>query len=183
MCRLRWLPPLRRIHMGNLGPSTSPKCFLARRHIRLNLHAATITLLSSKTDPFASGSDIQLTQRPNSPLCPVTALHSLLRMHPSSPDDPAFSRTVRAFSKPYFIAKVREYLLRAGLPTLGRAIPYGKAPQSPLWQKACLRKTSNALGDGKAMLLTSTSTIPFPPPWPPASSLPSPASPLWARRA
>ena len=38
---------------------------------------------------------------------------------PATPNSPLFNRTYGAFSKPYFINKVKEYLLRAGIPTQG----------------------------------------------------------------
>jgi len=102
------------------NPAVSSKRQLARKHIQFNRDgSATLTLPSSKTDPFAQGVKIHLAASPTSPLCPVTALHLLIMRYPTSPDSPLFSRTFGPFSKPFFIDKVREYLLRAGIPTRG----------------------------------------------------------------
>ena len=102
------------------NPEVSSKRQLARKHVQFNRDGSvTLTLPSSKTDPFAQGVKIHLAASPTSPLCPVTALHRLVTRYPTPPNSPLFNRTFGPFSKPFFINKVREYLLRAGIPTCG----------------------------------------------------------------
>ena len=99
--------------------STSPRSSLSRKHFRfLNSTSLIVTLPSSKTDQFATGVEIPLAAS-SSPLCPVTAIRTLHARHPAPPDAPAFNRNFGPFSKRYFIDKVHEYLLRAGISTHG----------------------------------------------------------------
>lgn len=99
-------------------PSRSGKK-LSRRHLHLHPSSLTLTLPSSKTDPFASGVDIHLAKAPLSPLCPVSAIRNLLIRYPAGPDAPAFSRMFGSFSKQYFVDKLHELLLKAGTSTKG----------------------------------------------------------------
>ena len=102
------------------NPELSSRRQLARKHIQFNSDGSvTLTLPSSKTDPFANGVNIHLAASPTSPLCPVTALRNLFAHYPMSPNSPLFNRPFGPFSKAYFINKVREYLIRAGIPTRG----------------------------------------------------------------
>jgi hypothetical protein len=101
-------------------PNTSPKRQLARKHIQFNTdQSVTLTLPSSKTDPYAIGVDIHLARASTSPLCPVAALNLLFTRYPEPPHAPLFSRSFGAFSKPFFISQLREYLLNSGIPTNG----------------------------------------------------------------
>src|SRR5205814_9878683 len=115
---IRWLPSFGRIHMGHMGP----KFYFSRvvtRHITFNHNgSATLYLPSSKTDPFRKGVHIQLATT-LSTLCPVRALKLLFHRHPTPLDQPLFTRTMGPFSKSYFISKIRELLLQAGIPAQG----------------------------------------------------------------
>jgi hypothetical protein len=100
--------------------TTSPLRHIARKHVQFNADSSvTLTLPASKTDPYANGIEIHLALSPNSPLCPVRALRCLFNKHPTAPDSPLFARRAGAFSKAFFISKIREYLLKAGIPTRG----------------------------------------------------------------
>ena len=95
---------------------------LARMHIQFNSnHSVTLTLPSSKMDPYHRDATIPLASSPNpSPLCPVTALHSLYSLYPHPPTHPLFSCPYgQSFNKQFLIAKIRELLLHAGIPSLG----------------------------------------------------------------
>jgi integrase len=95
---------------------------LARTHVQFNSnYSVTLTLPSSKTDPYHKGAIIPIASSPSpSPLCPVTALHGLYSLYPHPSTYPLFSRPYgQPFTKRFFIAKVRELLLRAGIPSLG----------------------------------------------------------------
>lgn len=74
----------------------------------------TLTLPTSKTDPYRKGIPIHLSQSSSS-LCPIRALSTLFHTQPRRPDDPLFSRAFGSFSRTYIIDKVKELLLRAGL--------------------------------------------------------------------
>ena len=96
--------------------------YLARTHIQFNSNdSVTLTLPSSKTDPYRSGATIPLAFSPNpSPLCPVRALRNLYSLYPRPPTHPLFSRPYgQPFNKQFVIAKIRELLLSAGIPSLG----------------------------------------------------------------
>ena len=93
--------------------------YLARRHIILNPNSVTVTLPSSKTDPFHSGVAIHLAESPLSPLCPVRALRMLFTRFHRDPSHPLFSRSFGPFSRQYLNDKIKEMLLRAGIPTAG----------------------------------------------------------------
>ena len=97
---------------------TSGLC-LARRHVVIHPNSAAITLPSSKTDPFHRGVSILLAASPSSPLCPVRALRDLFTRFPRNPSYPLFSRTFGPFSRQYLVEKIKEMLLRAGIPTAG----------------------------------------------------------------
>ena len=100
-------------------PSSSPSHSLVRRHIRFNPNGSvTLHLPSSKTDPFRRGVDIPLAATATT-LCPVRALKQLFNRHPAPPTSPLFARSMGPFSKSYFISKIHELLLRAGIPTAG----------------------------------------------------------------
>ena len=90
---------------------------LARRHVSLERNSATVTLPSSKTDPFHNGVSILLAASPSSPLCPVRALWNLVTRFPRDPCHPLFSRAFGPFSRRYLVDKIKEMLLRAGIPT------------------------------------------------------------------
>jgi integrase len=87
---------------------------LARRHVSMERNSVTITLPSSKTDI-----SILLAASPSSPLCPVRALRNLLTRFPRDPSQPLFSRSFGPFSRRYLVDKIKEMLLRAGIPTAG----------------------------------------------------------------
>ena len=96
----------------------TPNSALLRRHVVFNKDSVTLTLPSSKTDPFGRGVAIQLALS-TSPLCPVSALRNLYSRFPRDQAQPLFSRTVGPFNRQYFVDKVRELLLRAGIATTG----------------------------------------------------------------
>ena len=73
----------------------------------------------SKTDPFCKGINIHLASS-RSPLCPVTALAQLFNTFPCSPLQPLFTRPHgQPFTKQFFVVKIRQLLLQAGIPTAG----------------------------------------------------------------
>ena len=79
----------------------------------------TLTLPASKTDPYRKGVTIQLAASPSS-VCPVSALRVLYSRYPRPSNHPLFCRPHGlAFSKRFFISKIRELLLRAGIPSVG----------------------------------------------------------------
>lgn len=125
----------------------SVKRCLARKHVQFNTdRSVTLTLPSLKMDPFARGVNIHLASSPRSQLCPVTALHRLVAQYPTSPNSSLFSRTFSTFSKPYFIDKVREYLLRAGIPTQGFS-------GHSLWKGAAISTVNKGLSREEIKLL------------------------------
>jgi integrase len=96
------------------GPSSS-RSHLARKHVKFNKNGSiTLTLPTSKTDPYRRGTNIQLSQA-ISILCPVRALSTLLRAQPKQPDDPLFSLADGPFNRSFLIGKIKELLLRAGI--------------------------------------------------------------------
>ena len=98
--------------------ATSPRIHLARQHFKFTASGLTVTLPSSKT-AIATKVDIYLTPS-TSPLCPVSAVRRLISQYPAPPNSPAFSRFFGfPFTKLYFISKIHEYLLRAGILTAG----------------------------------------------------------------
>ena len=93
---------------------------LLRRHAIFNRDGSvTVTLPSSKTDPFKHGVAIELAASPASPLCPVSALRRLYSRFPRDPSHPLFSRVIGSFNRQYLIDRVKELLLRAGISTTG----------------------------------------------------------------
>jgi hypothetical protein len=99
-------------------PTTSPQLHLARQHLKFTASGLIVTLTSSKT-AVATNVDIYLAPS-TSPLCPVSAVRRLVSQCPAPPNSTAFARSFRGpFTKLYFIRKVHEYLLRAGIPTAG----------------------------------------------------------------
>ena len=96
-------------------PLSSWKSQVARKHISFNTNGSvTLTLPTSKTDQYRKGTNIHLSPS-NTPLCPVKALSVLFQHHPCPPMDPLFSRLYGPFNKPYFVNKMRELLLHAGI--------------------------------------------------------------------
>jgi hypothetical protein len=92
---------------------------LSRNHIQFNSNSVMLTLPASKTDPYRKGVIIPLASS-SSPLCPVTALRNLYSLYPRPASQPLFSRPFgQPFTKQFMISKIRELLLRAGIPTLG----------------------------------------------------------------
>ena len=95
---------------------------LTHTHIQFNSnHSVALTLPSSKTESYHREATIPLASSPNlSPLCPVTALHSLYSLYPHPPTHPLFSCPYgQSFNEQFLIAKIRELLLHAGIPSLG----------------------------------------------------------------
>ena len=137
--------------------ATSSAHHLARQHIEFINDSVNLTLPASKTDPFRNGVVIHLAQTA-SPLCPVRALTRLFQEYPRQKSEPFFTRTVGPFNRQYIVDKIKELLLQAGISTFGfsgHSIRKGRQSQPP--PMAYPRKTSNYLGDGKAMLSTHTS--------------------------
>jgi hypothetical protein len=100
--------------------NSSSSFALARRHVQFTPNGSVSLLLpASKTDPFRNGVTIHLAPSPSSPLCPVRALQQLFQLFPSTPDHPLFSRLLGPFDRQYFISKIKEMLLSAGIPTNG----------------------------------------------------------------
>jgi len=98
----------------------TPNTALLRRHATFNRDGSvTVTLPSSKTDPFKHGVAIELAASPASPLCPVSALRRLYSRFPRDPSHPLFSRIIGSFNRQYLIDRVKELLLRAGISTTG----------------------------------------------------------------
>ena len=95
--------------------------YLSRKHVTFNPNnSVTLTLPISKTDPFQRGTQIHLAPAPSSPLCPVRSLKLLYNCYPRPPNHPLFSCPFGfPFSKQFFLTKLHELLLQAGIPTLG----------------------------------------------------------------
>ena len=106
-------------------------------------------------DPYHKGTCIPLASSPASPLCPVTALQNLYSSYSHPPIHPLFSHPFgQSFTK-FIINKIRELLLRTGIPTLGfsnQSIYKGAAVTSAM--NGVSKKTSNSSDAGKVMLLT-----------------------------
>ena len=104
----------------NWEPYTSSQYSLSRKHVKFHTNGSvTLTLPASKTDPYRTGTAIQLAPT-ISPLCPVRALTKLFRLHPKGEDDPLFSRSIGgSFNRQFFIDKIKELLLQAGISTFG----------------------------------------------------------------
>jgi len=93
---------------------------LSRKHVAFHTASVTLTLPSSKTDPFCAGVDIHLAYSPLSPLCPVTALRSLFTRYPTFPHLPLFTRPFhQPFTRSFFISTMQTLLLNAGVLTFG----------------------------------------------------------------
>jgi hypothetical protein len=93
---------------------------LSRMHVAFLPTSVILTLPASKTDPFRIGEDIYLAYSPHSPICPVTALKNLFQTYPKSNLSPLFvGPPGHPFSKPYFVFKMHELLLNAGISTTG----------------------------------------------------------------
>ena len=98
----------------------SPVNCLPRSSIVFNSdNSVILTLPSSKTDPFRHGVAIHLASSPNSSICPVNALRQLYLLYPCQPNYPLFSRSFGPFNRQYFVDKIKELLLRAGISTAG----------------------------------------------------------------
>ena len=98
----------------------SPVNCLPRSSIAFNFdNSVILTLSSSKTDPFRCGVASHLAPSPNSSICPVNTLKQfyLFCSHPSN--HPLFSRSSGPFSRCYFVDKIKELPLRAGISTAG----------------------------------------------------------------
>ena len=92
---------------------------LSRKYVSFATDSITLTLSMSKTDLFCKGINIHLASS-QSPLCPVTALTQLFNTFPCSPLQPLFTRSHgQPFTKQFFVAKIRQLLLQAGIPTAG----------------------------------------------------------------
>lgn len=93
---------------------------LSRKHVKFHTNGSvTLTLPASKTDPYRTGTVIQLVPS-ISPLCPVKALTKLFRLHPKGEDDPLSSRSIGGpFNGQFFVDKIKEILLQAGISTFG----------------------------------------------------------------
>jgi hypothetical protein len=104
----------------NYWSNTHHLSFLARQHVKFNAdNSVTLTLPSSKADPYRVGVQIQLAST-SSPLCPVKALTKLFSLFPRSRHDPLFSRTRhRPFSKKFVVQTIHRLLLQTGIPTRG----------------------------------------------------------------
>jgi len=98
----------------------TPNTALLRRHVIFNRdNSVTVTLPSSKTDPFKRGVAIQLASCPNSPLCPISALRQLYSRFPRENSHPLFSRALGPFNRQYLIERVKELLLQTGIAMTG----------------------------------------------------------------
>ena len=91
------------------------KSQLTKEHGSFNVNGSvTLTPPTSKTDQYRKGTNIHLSPS-NTSLCPVKALSILSQYHPSSPMNPLFSRMYGPFNKSYFVDKMKELLLHAGI--------------------------------------------------------------------
>jgi hypothetical protein len=81
---------------------------------RSNL-GATVSRSASKSDYFRKGVKIPINNAPNSPTCPLTALHILFDRYPAAPESPLFKRTFDPFSREYLVRTIRRPLLDAGI--------------------------------------------------------------------
>jgi hypothetical protein len=87
---------------------------LSRGSVKFTDKGILLHLPKSKTDQFRSGHDIPLSPSGDS-CCPVRALHTLLDHYPRPPTDPLFSTSCGPFNKKWFMDKLMEALLKAGL--------------------------------------------------------------------
>ena len=82
---------------SNLVPTphiNSPDHFITRQDISLSSDTAIITFRSSKTNQYAARThSVPLFHIPNSPLCPVKALKTMISSIPAHPQSPAFIDT------------------------------------------------------------------------------------------
>src|SRR5436190_11500369 len=101
--------------------SSGSHCFLlSYQHVAFHSTSVTLTLPASKTDQFRVGTEIYLEYSPHSSLCPVTALRTLFTRYPKPPQSPLFTRPYgQSFWKQFFVLKMRELLLNAGISTIG----------------------------------------------------------------
>jgi integrase len=108
------------LRSGEFTWDTLSGFYLARRDVVFNSsNSVTLTLPSSKTDPFHRGVSIILAGCPSSPICPVRSLRALFTLFPRNPSNPLFSRTLGPFNRQYLVEKIKEMLLRAAIPSAG----------------------------------------------------------------
>lgn len=75
----------------------------------------SLTLPSSKTDPFRHGMTIHVGRAAGSGPCAVTLLQRLFIAHPLPPASPLFQGAqAAAFTKPYLVSSIRSLLPRLG---------------------------------------------------------------------
>jgi len=104
----------------NTWSPESHHSLLSRDHVVFHPTSVTLTLPSSKTDQYCVGIKIYLASSPHSPLCPVMALENLFTLYPRPPHSPLFARPhSQPFTKQFFVLKIRELLLNAGISTVG----------------------------------------------------------------
>jgi hypothetical protein len=104
----------------SIWSTESHHSLLSRDHVVFHPTSVTLTLPASKTDPYRAGVKIYLASSPHSPLCPVTALENLFTLYPRPPHAPLFTRPdSQPFTKQFFVLKIRELLLNAGIPITG----------------------------------------------------------------
>ena len=72
-----------------------PHNTLCFNHVTVNSTNITLTISSSKNDPFRQGCQIKLT-RTNTDICPTTILMNWLRIHPTK-SEPLFTYTDRTY--------------------------------------------------------------------------------------
>jgi hypothetical protein len=108
------------LRSGEFTWDTTSGVYLARHHVVFNSNnSVTLTLPSSKTDPFHRGVSIILAGSPSSPICPVRSLRALFTRFPRNSSHPLFSRTSGPFNRQYLVEKIKEMLLRAAISTVG----------------------------------------------------------------
>jgi hypothetical protein len=104
----------------NIWSPESHHSLLSRDHVVFHPASVTLTLPASKTDQYRVGVKIYLASSPHSLLCPVTALKNLFSIYPRPPHSPLFARPrSQPFTKQFFVLKIRELLLNAGISTVG----------------------------------------------------------------
>ena len=108
----------------NIWSSDSHCYLLSYNHIAFHSTSVTLTLPAPKMDQFCAGMEIYLAYYPHSSLCPVTTLRTLFTRYPKHPQTPLFTRPYgQSFSKQFFVLKMRELLLNAGISTFGYSGP------------------------------------------------------------